>query len=68
VTTIPQEPTMFKGTLRFNIDPEEKSNNEDIKSLLKRSGLQDILKVEKDKDILDFEIEEGGNNLSAGEK
>jgi len=68
VTTIPQDPTLFTGTLRFNIDPEEKHSDAEIDDLLKRSGLEEILKFDKEVGLKDFKVEEGGNNLSAGEK
>lgn len=68
VTTIPQDPVLFKGTLRFNIDPLEKHSDTEIDDLLKRSGLMDILKHDSDKPLREFKIEEKGDNLSDGEK
>ena len=35
VTLIPQDPTMFTGSLRFNMDPEEKCTDEEIVKILK---------------------------------
>lgn len=34
ITVIPQDATMFTGTLKFNLDPENKINDEDILKLL----------------------------------
>ena len=71
---------MFSGTLRFNIDPSGNVADEDIKSLLIEAGLEHLLKrscfktdgdnqdKSQEADPLNFEIEEGGNNLSSGEK
>jgi len=71
VTTIPQDPVIFKGTLQFNIDPYSKESNETIEHLLTRSGLTELMTKdngESEKSIREFPIEENGNNLSAGEK
>jgi len=68
ITTIAQEATLFKGTLRFNIDPYESETNENIDALLERAGLTKLLKYEEGTAVRDFQIEEGGNNLSTGEK
>ena len=43
ITVIPQDPTMFTGTLRFNLDPEEICTDEEITYLLKKAQLDGIL-------------------------
>lgn len=78
MTIIPQDPTLFTGTLRFNIDPQESVTDDEIKTLLMKAGLQSLLSrykapaevkpSEKPKNELDFEISENGANLSSGEK
>lgn len=35
ITVIPQDPTIFTGTLRFNLDPEYKATKERIIEILK---------------------------------
>ena len=39
ITVIPQDPTMFTGSLRFNLDPEGRADDDDIIALLKRAQL-----------------------------
>jgi len=110
ITVIPQDPTLFAGSVRFNLDPMDKHSDEEMLSLLKRAGLEKILNREKtsaedergkrrkkvvyddsdsqsqsssseseeedDEDLkkekrsgpLDMAIQEGGENLSSGEK
>lgn len=43
ITVIPQDPTLFTGTLRFNLDPFENESVERIESLLIEAGLGDLL-------------------------
>jgi len=47
ITIIPQEPTLFKGTLRYNLDPLEILDEKEIVALLKQSGLDDIINKKK---------------------
>ena len=57
---------MFTGTLKFNLDPENKINDEDILSLLRKAQLNKL--IEKDQKGLYQEIAENGANLSSGER
>ena len=69
VTFILQEPALFKGSLRFNLDPLDNYKDEAILQVIHDSGLQDILhKQSKDQNWLKYEIEPKGDNLSEGEK
>jgi ABC-type multidrug transport system fused ATPase/permease subunit len=72
ITVIPQDPTMFSGTLRFNIDPTGNISETVIIDLLKEAGLENLLErhasQDKSKTGLDLEITENGSNLSSGEK
>ena len=66
ITIIPQDPTLFKGTLRYNLDPLEQFSDEELKAVCERSLLNKV--YEKEEQGLDMEIKEGGSNLSSGEK
>lgn len=73
ITVIPQDPTLFTGTLRFNIDPLGKLPDDEILNLMERAGLSDVLTRQSidenlGKNSLDLEITENGGNLSSGEK
>ena len=46
VTVIPQDPTLFTGTLRYNLDPFNKATDERIIELLKRAKLEYLLEKE----------------------
>jgi len=64
ITTIPQDPTLFTGTVRMNLDPAFQSSDERMIELLEKAGLKEIIV----RGGLDFEVSEGGQNLSSGEK
>ena len=66
ITIIPQEPILFNNTLRFNLDPENKRTDKEVKEILEKACLKDLLI--RDGNGLDFKITEKGSNLSAGEK
>jgi ABC-type multidrug transport system fused ATPase/permease subunit len=72
ITIIAQDPTLFTGSIRMNIDPQSKCTDEEILSLLKRAGLESLVTEQKEdeelKTGLEFQVEEGGKNLSSGEK
>jgi ABC-type multidrug transport system fused ATPase/permease subunit len=65
LTIIPQDPCLMEGTLKYNIDPFNKVDNEEIIHVLKKIGFE---YTESDDIILDRKIEQSGTNLSVGEK
>ena len=44
ITFIPQDPCLFTGSLRYNIDPFGNISDDEILQLAERAGLQEILK------------------------
>lgn len=66
VCIIPQDPVMFSGSLRFNVDPFEEHSDADIWAALEAAHLKPF--------VTDFEgglharIAEYGENLSAGQR
>jgi len=43
ITFIPQDPCLFTGPLRFNIDPFNQHTDEEIERLSRKAGLDEIL-------------------------
>ncbi|CAF0928035.1 unnamed protein product [Brachionus calyciflorus] len=66
LTIIPQDPVLFSGTLRMNLDPFEKSSDNQIWNALEKAHLKDF--VENLENKLMFECSEGGENLSVGQR
>ncbi|KAL4454971.1 hypothetical protein ABPG74_006353 [Tetrahymena malaccensis] len=65
ITIILQDPILFDGTLRDNIDPLNQFKDEEIIQTLEKCQLQKLTQSEKG---LNTYINEGGDNLSVGEK
>lgn len=68
ITVIPQDATMFTGTLRFNLDPEGKVKDSRILEVLKEAALDEMIDKDPQQRGLDMTITENGANLSSGEK
>mmetsp|Transcript_3201 Transcript_3201/g.9809 ORF Transcript_3201/g.9809 Transcript_3201/m.9809 type:complete len:1233 (+) Transcript_3201:1084-4782(+) len=68
LSIIQQEPTLFRGTVRYNLDPVGDGGGGDARlwDALRRAGLE--AKVRALPGGLDAEVSEGGANLSAGER
>ena len=64
ITVIPQDPIMFKGNLRYNLDPSKTIAEDEILQVLEKAQLGELIK----QDGLDLTIDENGSNLSSGEK
>ncbi|KAI9327343.1 multi drug resistance-associated protein MRP, partial [Zopfochytrium polystomum] len=71
MTIIPQEPILFAGTLRENLDPTGKSTDEEMWSALEKAHLkkrgEPAFTADEGKG-LDAEIRSGGENFSVGER
>lgn len=56
-----QEPVLFSGTLRFNLDPFNRHSDEQIWKALDSCQLKTFVSSQSDK--LDFHVSEGGKNM-----
>lgn len=63
---IPQDPTLFMGTLRSNLDPYSRKSDEDIWRVLRDTGLEDLIKGLPG--MLLSPVSDGGANLSQGQR
>ena len=61
ITIIPQDPVLFEGSIRFNLDPEGKCSDADIQRIVSKAALQKLWDANK-------EVSTNGDNLSSGEK
>lgn len=62
LAVIPQEPTLFEGSVRFNLDPLGKHSAERLWQVLQRVQLAHVVRS------LDDPVVEDGANLSAGQR
>ena len=77
---IPQVPTLFHGTLRYNLDPFNKFTDEEMLVALRKVSMENIhldlssksrhklAQVDTHISPLDMNVGEGGGNLSVGQK
>lgn len=66
LTIIPQDPVLFSGSLRMNIDPLSAYSDDEIWIALEHSHLKTFVKGLSDG--LTHKITEGGENLSVGQR
>ncbi|XP_064621093.1 multidrug resistance-associated protein 1-like [Lineus longissimus] len=66
LTIIPQDPVLFSGTLRMNLDPQDLYTDVEIWSSLELSNLKDFVAGQERR--LGFICTEGGENLSVGQR
>ncbi|XP_059666526.1 ABC transporter C family member 3-like isoform X2 [Cornus florida] len=66
LSIIPQEPTMFEGTVRNNLDPLEEYTDEQIWEALDKCQLGDEIRKKEGK--LESSVVENGENWSMGQR
>ena len=70
LTIVPQDPTLFEGNLRFNLDPLHQYKDSEIINSINQVGLFNLMQ-ENGRDIskgIEIKVKENGANLSLGEK
>ncbi|KAG0227060.1 Multidrug resistance-associated protein 1, partial [Actinomortierella wolfii] len=66
LSIIPQEPTLFAGTLRENLDPFNEKQDADLWRALERAHLKDYASTLQGG--LSFEVAQNGENFSVGQR
>ncbi|XP_026672772.1 sodium leak channel non-selective protein [Ceratina calcarata] len=66
LSIIPQDPVLFGGTIRSNLDPFDQYSDSEMWTSLEKTQLKE--KVQAMSGQLDAPVEVGGNNLSVGER
>ncbi|KAK4249370.1 putative ATP-dependent bile acid permease [Corynascus novoguineensis] len=65
---VPQDPTLFAGTLRLNLDPYHGYTDEEVRVALTRVGLVDSTEEGGKFADLSFTLAEKGSNISQGQR
>eukprot|EP00760_Papus_ankaliazontas_P034070 PhM_4_TR6941/c0_g1_i1/m.59297/K05665/ABCC1; ATP-binding cassette, subfamily C (CFTR/MRP), member 1 len=66
ISIIPQDPVLFGGTLRANLDPDAQHADKAIWMALEQAHLRDSVEATDDK--LNVAVMEGGSNFSVGQR
>ncbi|GFO06113.1 canalicular multispecific organic anion transporter 1 [Plakobranchus ocellatus] len=66
LTILPQDPVIFSGTLRMNLDPFDEFSDDEIWRALEHAHLKDF--VSGLPGMIQYECGEGGSNLSVGQR
>ncbi|XVF46078.1 hypothetical protein PTKIN_Ptkin02bG0259200 [Pterospermum kingtungense] len=66
LSIIPQDPTLFQGTMRDNLDPLQQHTDQEIWEVLRKCRLAQI--ITQDQRLLDAPVAEDGENWSMGQR
>lgn len=62
ICIIPQDPILFTGTIRENLDPQSKFTDDVLWNVIRRVGIQEMVPT------LETMIEDSGSHYSSGQK
>ncbi|CUS24594.1 LAQU0S17e02586g1_1 [Lachancea quebecensis] len=68
LTVIPQDPSLFSGTIKSNIDPFDLYSSQELTLFAERIGLFKETESERSLNSLDSLVSEGGENMSQGQR
>ncbi|KAJ2650486.1 hypothetical protein IWW40_002449 [Coemansia sp. RSA 1250] len=66
LSIIPQDPVLFAGTVRENLDPFGKYSDQEIWKALEHASLADFIRTKDER--LEFQVSSGGENFSVGQR
>lgn len=66
ITIVPQDPVLFSGTIRFNLDPWEEHEDAEVFKVLEQVHLAEMIGALDQG--LEHQVDEGGSNFSAGQR
>ncbi|ORX52502.1 hypothetical protein BCR36DRAFT_324258 [Piromyces finnis] len=66
ISIIPQDPILFSGSIRFNMDPFDEHTDEEIWAALEHAGLKNMVSELENK--LEAEVRSNGENFSVGQR
>eukprot|EP00472_Partenskyella_glossopodia_P010875 CAMPEP_0197538404 /NCGR_PEP_ID=MMETSP1318-20131121/59626_1 /TAXON_ID=552666 /ORGANISM="Partenskyella glossopodia, Strain RCC365" /LENGTH=1460 /DNA_ID=CAMNT_0043096805 /DNA_START=205 /DNA_END=4587 /DNA_ORIENTATION=+ len=68
IAIIPQDPVLFTGTVRFNLDPFNKSTDKEVWEALEAVQLKEFIKNQAEGKQLSAPVHENGSNFSIGQR